>query len=113
MNFKSQIAPKGLEFKNDSFVISGKYATILTVVSYPRFIMPGYLANLTNISGIKLVIKHIPLPFSVLAKMLNKEIADLRGRYQQEKGLWRGTRHLSGRALPFSRHCPLRRLHRY
>ena len=38
-------------------------------------------------SGVKLVIKHIPLPFSVLSKMLNKEVADLRARYQQEKDI--------------------------
>ena len=85
MNFKSQIAPKGLEFRNADFTISDKYATVLTVISYPRFIMPGYLANLTNISGIKLVVKHIPLPFSTLAKMLNKEISDLKSKYQEER----------------------------
>lgn len=84
MNIKSQIAPKGLEFKASEFIISDKYATILTVVSYPRYIEPGYLANLTSMSGIKVVIKHIPLPFNVISKMLNKEIADLKQRYQEE-----------------------------
>ena len=59
-------------------------ATILTVVSYPKFISPGYLANLTSMSGVKVVIKHIPLPFSVIQRMLNKEIADLKIRYQEE-----------------------------
>ncbi len=85
MNFKSQIAPKGLHFNPSDFVISDKYATILTAISYPRFVAPGYLANLTNISGVKMVIKHMPLPFSVLAKMLNKEISDLKAKYQDEK----------------------------
>ena len=33
MNFKSQIAPKGLEFKASDFFISDKYATVLTVIS--------------------------------------------------------------------------------
>ena len=84
-SLRSQLAPKGLHFSPSEFTISDKYATILTVVSYPRVIMPGYLANLTNLSGIKVVIKHIPLPFSTLAKMLNKEIADLKQRYQDEK----------------------------
>ena len=85
--FKSEIAPKGIDFTidNASFAISDKYCTILTVVSYPRYINHGYLSNLTNMSGIKLVIKHIPLPFSVLSKMLNKEIADLKSKYQQER----------------------------
>ena len=36
-------------------------------------------------SGIKIVIKHIPMPFSSIRKMLNKEIASLKERYQQEK----------------------------
>ena len=85
--FKSEIAPKGLEFHPADFRISDKYATILTVVSYPRYIAHGYLANLTNMSGVKLVIKHMPLPFSVLSKMLNKEIADLKIKYQQEHDL--------------------------
>ncbi len=85
MDIKSQIAPKGLEFKPAEFVISDKYATILTVISYPKYIYPGYLASLTSMSGVKLVIKHIPLPFSTIQKMLNKEIADLKARYQEEK----------------------------
>lgn len=84
MDIKSQIAPKGLEFKASEFVISDKFATILTVVSYPKLIAPGYLANLTNVSGVKVVMKHIPLPFSVISKMINKEIADLKQRYQEE-----------------------------
>ena len=87
MKFKSEIAPKGIEFRPADFSISDKYATILTVVSYPRYISPGYLSNLTNMSGIKMVIKNMPLPFSVLSQMLNKEIADLKARYQQEKDI--------------------------
>lgn len=85
IDIKSQIAPKGLEFKPSEFVISDKYATILTVISYPKYIYPGYLSSLTSMSGIKLVIKHIPLPFSTIQKMLNKEIADLKTRYQEER----------------------------
>ena len=84
MDIRSQIAPKGLEFKPAHFIISDKYATILTVVSFPKVISPGYLSNLTSLSGVKIVIKHIPLPFSVITKMINKEIADLKVRYQQE-----------------------------
>ena len=85
MNIKSQLAPKGLQFNVSNFMISDKYATILTVISYPRFINDGYLSDLTNIPGVKVVVKHIPVPFSILTKMLNKEIADLRVRYQQER----------------------------
>ena len=87
MNIKSQIAPKGLQFNPSSFIISDKYATILTVISYPRYITPGYLSNLTSMSGIKVVIKHIPVDFSILRKMLNKEVANLKERYQNEKDL--------------------------
>ena len=85
ISFKSEIAPKGIEFRPADFSISDKYATILTVVSYPRYIDHGYLANLTNMSGIKLIVKHIPVSFDILRKMLNKEIADLKTRYQQER----------------------------
>ena len=85
MNFKSQIAPKGLQFNPSYFHMGDKIATILTVISYPRYIGDGYLSNVTNIPGVKLVIKHIPVPFSILSKMLNKELADLRSRYQSER----------------------------
>ncbi|MEG0026179.1 MAG: ATP-binding protein [Bacilli bacterium] len=84
MDIKSQIAPKGLEFKPSEFIVSDKYATILTVVSYPKFIMPGYLSSLTSMTGVKIVAKHIPVPFSIISKMLNKEIADLKVKYQEE-----------------------------
>ena len=87
MDIKTQIAPKGLEFKPDSFVVSDKYSCILTVISYPKIISPGFLANLTSMAGIKMVMKHIPLPFDVITKMINKEIADLKVRYQEERDL--------------------------
>lgn len=82
---RSQIAPKGLSFNLSDFYISDKYATILTVISYPKYIMPGYLASLTNMSGIKVVIKHIPVPFQEMSKMLNKQVADLKQRYHDER----------------------------
>ena len=77
MNLKSQLAPKGLNFNSGDFVISDKYSTILTVISYPRVITAGFLASLTTMSGIKIVIKHIPIDFGVLSKMVNRQIADL------------------------------------
>ena len=84
MNLKSQLAPKGLEFRAGDMVIGDKYCTFLTVISYPKMISEGYLANLTQYSGIKVIIKHIPIQFSVLSKMLNKEIADMKVKYQNE-----------------------------
>lgn len=85
ISLKSQLAPKGLSFSPSEFFISDKYATILTVVSYPKYISPGYLSTLTNMPGIKVVIKHIPVPFSTMSKMLNRQVADLRQKYNQEK----------------------------
>lgn len=85
ISIRGQLAPKGLHFNPSDFFISDKYATILTVVSYPRYIQPGYLSTLTNMSGIKVVVKHIPVPFSMISKMLNKQVADLKERYTREK----------------------------
>ena len=84
-SLRSQLAPKGLHFSPSDFIISDKYATILTVVSYPKYIMPGYLSSLTNMSGIKVVVKHIPVPFQEMSKMLNKQIAELKQRYHDER----------------------------
>jgi type IV secretory pathway VirB4 component len=85
MALKSEIAPKGIEFKPTEFRLGDKYSTLLTIVSYPKNISPGYLADIINIPGVKVAIKHIPIPFDVLRKMLNKEIGDLKSRYQSEK----------------------------
>ena len=84
MNIKKELAPKGLEYKPSHFIISDKYATILTAIAYPKFILPAYLSSLTSMTGVKVVAKHIPLPFSVIQKMLNKEIAELKVAYQDE-----------------------------
>ena len=84
MDIRTQIAPKGLEFKPSGFVASDKYSTILTAISYPKIITPGFLSDLTSMAGVKMVMKHIPLPFSVINKMVNKEIAELKVKYQEE-----------------------------
>ena len=84
MNLKSQLAPKGIEFRSGDMIISDKYMTILTIIGYPKVIPEGYLSELTQMNGIKIVIKHIPIQFSIMSKMLNKEIADMKMRYQNE-----------------------------
>ncbi len=84
MSLKSEIAPKGIEWKPTSFRLGDKYCTILSIISYPKFIDHGYLANITNIPGVKVVIKHIPIDFALMRKMIDKEIADLKERFQKE-----------------------------
>ncbi len=83
--FKSEVAPKGMEFKATEFRLGSKYSTVWTIIGFPKSINPGYLADLINLPGVRISIKHIPIPFDVLRKMLNKEIADLKTRYQTEK----------------------------
>lgn len=84
INIKKELAPKGLDFKPSEFVISDKWCTILTIVSFPKWITPGFLSGLSNDSGVKIVIKQIPLPFSVMAKMLNKQLAEIKSNYEKE-----------------------------
>ena len=84
LNFASQIAPKGLEFKSSEMIISDKYCTFMTIIGYPKTINRGYLSNLSQIGGVKIIIKHLPIQFSTLAKMLNKELADLKMKYSNE-----------------------------
>lgn len=82
---KSEIAPKGLKFNINDFMVSDKYATILTIISYPKVIGPGFLSNITSIPGIKVVVKHIPIPFANMSKMINGEIRELKESYQKER----------------------------
>jgi len=85
MSLKSEIAPKGIDFRTTEFTIGDKHCCIMTIISYPKYIGHGYLSGITNIPGVKVVIKHIPLEFSTVSRMLNKEIADLKIRYQNER----------------------------
>lgn len=85
MALKAEVAPKGMEFKPTEFMISGKYCTIMTIVTYPKQIGVGYLSDISSLNGVKAIIKHIPIQFSTMQKMINKEIADLRQRYQTER----------------------------
>jgi len=85
VTIKKELAPKGMTFNTSDFIISDKFATILTVLSYPKYITPGYLSSLTSgMAGVKIVIKHIPVAFEVVSKMLNKQLIDLYDRYQKE-----------------------------
>ncbi len=84
MSLKSEIAPKGIEWRPTMFRLGDKYCTIFTIISYPKYIEHGYLSNITNIPGIKVVIKHIPIDFTMMRKMIDKEIADLKDRFQKE-----------------------------
>ena len=84
LNLKSELAPKGMKYNITDFIMSGKYCTIYTIISFPKYISPGYLSDLSNINGVKVVAKHIPIEFSTMSKMLNREIADLKQRYQNE-----------------------------
>ena len=61
---KSEVAPKGINFRPATeFMLGDKDYTIMTVVGYPRSIFPGYLSDITNIPGVRLAIKHIPIKF--------------------------------------------------
>ena len=85
MAIKKELAPKGLSFGVSDFRVSDKFATILTVLSYPKYISAGYLSSLTaGMAGVKIVVKHIPVAFEVVSKMLNKQLIDLYDRYQKE-----------------------------
>jgi len=85
LTIKSEIAPKGLKFGVKDFEISGKNACILSVLEYPKAIGPGFLSNITNLPGVKIAIKHIPIDFSTMQKAINKEIAELKDEFQKEQ----------------------------
>ncbi|MCR5483101.1 MAG: ATP-binding protein [Bacilli bacterium] len=84
---KSEIAPKGLNFKVNQFNIGDKFATIYTVLEYPSIIGPGYLSNISSIPGAKVVVKHIPIELAIMQKAINKEVAELKEEYQKENDL--------------------------
>ncbi len=84
---KSEIAPKGLNFKHNQFNIGDKYAVIYTVLEYPSIIGTGYLSNISAIPGAKVVAKHLPIELSVMQKAINKEVLELKEEYNKENDL--------------------------
>ena len=82
---KSEVAPKGLSFKMNQFMIGDKFATIFTIIQYPNIIGPGYLSNITTIPGVKVVVKHMPIDFATISATINKEIVELKDEYEKEK----------------------------
>ena len=52
INIKKELAPKGMEIRPAEFVVSDKWCTILTVVSFPKWFSPGFLARITNNPGV-------------------------------------------------------------
>jgi predicted acetyltransferase len=84
---KSEIAPKGLNFRINQFNIGDKFATIFTVIEFPSVIGPGYLSNISSIPGAKVVVKHIPIELAVMQKAINKEVVELKEEYQKENDL--------------------------
>ena len=84
MKLKSEVAPKGIEFSPTQFRFGDKFCACFTVISYPKYIYPGYIADITNIPGLKVSIKHIPIDFELMRRMIDKEIADLKDRFQKE-----------------------------
>ena len=67
--FKSEIAPKGMNFNINDFMISDKYATILTIISYPKMINEGYeyylINNGSNVIGFNEDIVQTEIPVMV------------------------------------------------
>ena len=53
MALKAEISPKGMQFNPTDFMISGKYCTIMSVVSYPKNIGVGYLSDILSVCNCK------------------------------------------------------------
>ena len=71
---------KKTDFNNPTrFVFGGKYYSILTIVTFPRELYPGFLANINSVKGVKLSIKHIPETLEELRNQITEEINDLKG----------------------------------
>lgn len=82
-------ATSSRNYKNFSpithYQIGSKYYTILTVISLPEIIYPGFLAGMTNIPGVKVAIKHIPTSLNGLLQMITNEVSELKLKHQAER----------------------------
>lgn len=69
------------------FVINDRLFSVITVVAFNEAIYPGFLSGINRITGLKMVIKHIPISFDILRKQVVEEINDLKAKYQIERNI--------------------------
>ena len=77
---------KQTDFSNPTrFMLGGKYYSIMTVVTFPRELYPGFLSHINSIKGVKLSIKHIPVPLENLRDQVVEEINDLKAAIANDR----------------------------
>ena len=76
-----------VKFDDTYFKYSGTYSTILSVIGYPNRVYPGFLSGLINIPNARISIKYQKTQFDSLKKIVGREIAILKQKYQTERDL--------------------------
>ena len=80
-------ANNDVSFDDTYFKYGGTFSTILSVIGYPSSIYPGYLSGLINIPNARISIKYQKTEFDSLRKIVGREIAILKQKYQTERDL--------------------------
>jgi conjugal transfer ATP-binding protein TraC len=92
LELRDIIAPSAVEIQPSTLKIGGKLSKTFFVISYPRFLMDGWLSPIINMDKIFDVAIHIsPLPTEKILKEFQKKVAEVQSqiRARAEKGLVR------------------------
>ncbi|MCD8507820.1 MAG: ATP-binding protein [Candidatus Pacebacteria bacterium] len=92
LELRDIIAPSAVEVQPSVVKIGGKISKTFFVISYPRFLIDGWLSPIINMDKIFDVSIHItPLPSEKILKQFQKKVAEVQSqiRARAEKGLVR------------------------
>jgi type IV secretory pathway VirB4 component len=92
LELRDIIAPSAVEVDSKSVKIGGKISKTFFVISYPRFLVDGWLSPIINMDKIFDVSIHInPIPTQKILKEFQKKVAEVQSqiRARSEKGLVR------------------------
>ena len=92
LELRDIIAPSAVEIESSVVKIGGKISKTFFVISYPRFLMDGWLSPIINMDKIFDVAIHInPLPTEKILKQFQKKVAEIQSQMREraEKGMVR------------------------
>lgn len=92
LDLQDIIAPSAVELEPSTIKIGGKFARTFFVISYPRFLVDGWLSPIINMDKIFDISIHIhPIPTEKILKTFQKKVAEVQSQInaRQEKGLVR------------------------
>lgn len=78
--FKEKIAPKGLKFNDRDIETSDTYMSVMTIVTYPSIVAPGWLGEVANVNNTRMAMTISPLDSFEISRQLKKSMSETKSK---------------------------------